>query len=162
MAASGASVQPFLVLVWPDAKAKIRTASFASNRGGKMIAAFAGIFACQLIGEFLVRAFALPLPGPVVGMFLLFAALLLRGGQGARAVPAPLGGVADGLLSHLSLLFVPASVGLMRYFDVLEANGLTLIVAIALSTALAQAATAITFQFLARSDARGSGATGPG
>jgi holin-like protein len=127
-----------------------------------MIVAFAAIFACQLIGEFVVRAFALPLPGPVVGMFLLFAALLLRGGKGARAVPAQLGGVADGLLGHLSLLFVPASVGLMRYFGVLEANALTLIAAIALSTALAQAATALTFQFLARSGAQGSGAEGSG
>lgn len=118
-----------------------------------MIAAFAGIFACQLIGEFVVRAFALPLPGPVLGMFLLFAALVLRGGKGARAVPAQFGAVADGLLSHLSLLFVPASVGLMRYFGVLEANAVTLIVAITVSTALAQAATALTFQFLAKSGA---------
>jgi holin-like protein len=123
-----------------------------------MIVAFAAIFACQLIGEFVVRAFALPLPGPVLGMFLLFVALLLRGGNGDRAVPGQLGTVADGLLGHLSLLFVPASVGLMRYFGVLEANALTLIVAIAVSTALAQAATALTFQYLARSDAEGSSA----
>lgn len=115
-----------------------------------MIAAFAGIFACQLLGEFLVRAFALPLPGPVLGMFLLFAALVARGGEGARAVPTQLGVAADGLLGHLSLLFVPASVGLMRYLDVLEANAVTLIVAIAVSTALAQAATAVTFRLLAK------------
>ncbi len=114
-----------------------------------MIAAFAGIFICQLLGEFIVRAFALPLPGPVLGMFLLLTALIARGGQGARAVPAQLGNAADGLLSHLSLLFVPASVGLMRYFDVLEANALTLILALAVSTALAMAATAVTFRLLA-------------
>lgn len=111
-----------------------------------MIAAFAGIFACQLLGEFVVRAFALPLPGPVLGMFLLFAALVARGG----AVPSQLGGAADGLLGHLSLLFVPASVGLMVYLDLLAANALTLIAAVAVSTALAQAATALAFRFLAR------------
>jgi holin-like protein len=113
-----------------------------------MVAAFAGIFVCQLLGEFIVHAFALPLPGPVLGMFLLFAALLLRGG---RAVPTQLGNAADGLLGHLSLLFVPASVGLMRYLDVLAANAVTLILALAISTALAQAATALTFRYLARS-----------
>ena len=85
-----------------------------------MVAAFAGIFICQLLGEFIVRAFALPLPGPVLGMFLLFAALIVRGDKGARPVPAQLGSAADGLLGHLSLLFVPASVGLMRYFDLLR------------------------------------------
>ncbi|HUO55079.1 MAG TPA: CidA/LrgA family protein [Rhodoblastus sp.] len=118
-----------------------------------MIAAFAGIFACQLLGEFIVRAFALPLPGPVLGMFLLFAALVLRAAKGARAVPPALAGAADGLLGHLSLLFVPASVGLMRYLDVLEANALTFLVAVIVSTILAQGATALTFRLLSRSNA---------
>jgi holin-like protein len=113
-----------------------------------MVAAFAGIFICQLLGEFIVRAFALPLPGPVLGMFLLFAALIVRGDKGARPAPAQLGSAADGLLGHLSLLFVPASVGLMRYFDLLAANAVTLILALAISTALAMAATAVTFHLL--------------
>jgi holin-like protein len=117
-----------------------------------MIAAFAGIFGCQLLGEFIVRAFALPLPGPVLGMFLLFAALVVRGGSGERAVPPQLGAAADGLLGHLSLLFVPASVGLMVYLDLLAANALTLILAVAISTALAQAATALTFRLFAKSN----------
>ncbi|MDI9849434.1 CidA/LrgA family protein [Rhodoblastus sp. 17X3] len=120
-----------------------------------MIAAFAGIFGCQLLGEFIVRAFALPLPGPVLGMFLLFAALVARGGGSGKGggnnadVPKQLGAAADGLLGHLSLLFVPASVGLMRYFDLLVANALTLVLALSISTALAMAATALTFRLLA-------------
>lgn len=120
-----------------------------------MIAAFAGIFGCQLLGEFIVRAFALPLPGPVLGMFLLFAALVARGGGSGKGgrdnadVPKQLGAAADGLLGHLSLLFVPASVGLMRYFDLLAANALTLVLALSISTALAMAATALTFRLLA-------------
>src|SRR6185369_5596889 len=93
-------------------------AKFHSAPERKMIAAFAGIFGCQLLGEFIVRAFALPLPGPVLGMFLLFVALVLRGGAGGKgaggkdagAVPKQIGAAADGLLGHLSLLFVPASV----------------------------------------------------
>lgn len=115
-----------------------------------MIAAFAGIFLCQSLGEVIVRAFALPLPGPVLGMGLLFLFLLLRGGQGARTIPAPLASAADGLLGHLSLLFVPASVGLMRYLGLLEANALTLTLAVAVSTILAMAATAATFRLLSQ------------
>jgi putative effector of murein hydrolase LrgA (UPF0299 family) len=113
-----------------------------------MISAFAGIFSCQLLGEILARAFALPLPGPVLGMALLFLFLLVRGGQGARKIPAPLAAAADGLLGNLSLLFVPAAVGLMRYFDLLAANALTVTVAVVVSTALAMAATAGTFRLL--------------
>ena len=122
-----------------------------------MIAALAGIFLCQLIGELLARGFDLPLPGPVLGMFLLFIILVLRGGRtqakgsASHAVPESLGAAADGLLGHLSLLFVPAAVGVMRYFDLLRANALAIVVAVALSTALAMAATALTFKALSPS-----------
>ena len=120
-----------------------------------MIAAFAGIFLCQLLGELLARAFNLPLPGPVLGMGLLFLFLLVRGvqarGTRAQAVPVSLAAAADGLLGHLSLLFVPAAVGVMRYFDLLRANALAIVAAIAISTVLAMAATALTFKALSPS-----------
>ena len=119
-----------------------------------MIAAFAGIFLCQLLGELLARAFNLPLPGPVLGMGLLFLFLLVRGvqarGTRAQAVPVSLATAADGLLGHLSLLFVPAAVGVMRYFDLLRANALAIGVAVALSTIFAMAATALTFRLFSR------------
>jgi len=115
-----------------------------------MIAALAGIFLCQLLGESLCRFFALPLPGPVVGMGLLFFFLLIRGGQGEKAVPKPLAAVSDQLLGHLSLLFVPAAVGVMRYFDVLSQYALLLTVTLVVSTALTLAATALTFQLLTK------------
>jgi putative effector of murein hydrolase LrgA (UPF0299 family) len=119
-----------------------------------MIAAFAGIFLCQLLGELLARAFNLPLPGPVLGMGLLFLFLLVRGvqarGTRAQAVPVSLAAAADGLLGHLSLLFVPAAVGVMRYFDLLRANALAIGVAVALSTIFAMAATALTFRLFSR------------
>jgi holin-like protein len=121
-----------------------------------MIGALAAIFLCQLIGETLVRAFALPLPGPVFGMALLFFVLLARGGQGEEKIPAPLASAADGLLGHLSLLFVPAAVGLMNYFGLLADNTLAIVLAVVVSTVLTMAATAATFQLLARSAANAS------
>jgi holin-like protein len=102
-----------------------------------------------LAGEFLVRALALPLPGPVLGMFLLFGFLMLRGGD-RQKVPEGIGAAADGLLGHMSILFVPASVGLMRYFDLLARDGVALLTAVAGSTILAIAVTALTFSLLSR------------
>ena len=46
------------------------------------------IFGCQLIGELIAVATGWPVPGPVIGMALLFVGLLVHGG-----VPGGLGGV---------------------------------------------------------------------
>ena len=65
----------------------------------------------QCAGEAISRLVSLPVPGPVIGMLLLFVALRARDG-----VPDSVGTAADGLAKHLSLLFVPAGVGVMMYF----------------------------------------------
>lgn len=67
------------------------------------------LLGCQLVGEVVVRWLGLPVPGPVLGMVLLFGVLSVRR-------PGPESGtlrVADGLLRHLQLLFVPVTVGIM-------------------------------------------------
>lgn len=91
-----------------------------------MIAAFALLFLCQLIGEILVRATGLPVPGPVVGLLILLALIWRRGG-----VSEDLDKISGNLLRHLSLLFVPAGTGVMvhaaRLSDEALAIGVTLI-----------------------------------
>jgi putative effector of murein hydrolase LrgA (UPF0299 family) len=126
-----------------------------------MIAAFAGIFSCQLAGELLARALNLPLPGPVLGMGLLFLILVARDRRGGQAAPDSLARAADGLLGHLSLLFVPAAVGVMRYFDLLRANAVAVAAAVAISTILAMAATALTFRLLSRTSGSAVAAKNP-
>jgi len=103
------------------------------------------ILACQLVGEFVVASTGIPFPGPVVGMVLLFVFLLTRG-----KVPDPLGQVADALLRNLSLLFVPAGVGVMLHFDLLETDALPLSVALLLSTLATIAVTASVMVLLTR------------
>lgn len=118
-----------------------------------MIAALAALLGCQLAGEVLVRAFALPLPGPVAGLGLLFLALVVRGrraGLAAPQVPAALGEVSDALLRNLSLLFIPASVGVIKYLDVLRDRAVPILLAILVSTTLALIVTAVTFRFVSR------------
>ncbi|MGD2173694.1 MAG: CidA/LrgA family protein, partial [Gammaproteobacteria bacterium] len=95
------------------------------------------ILACQLLGEFVVTGADIPFPGPVVGMVLLFVLLAIRG-----EVPRQLGQVADTLLSNLSLLFVPAGVGVMLHFDLLGTDALPLSIALVLSTLATIAVTA--------------------
>ena len=116
-----------------------------------MIAAIAGLLACQLAGEILVRAAGLPLPGPVAGMGLMFVFLAWRGRKDpAGAVPLELGRVADALLANLSLLFVPAAVGVVQYLGLLRAYAPALALAIAVSTVAAMVVTAATFRLVSR------------
>lgn len=105
-----------------------------------MIIGLLTLLSYQLVGEILVRAVNLPVPGPVLGMLLLFVTLLWRGGA-----PRDVTEVSSGLLAHLSLLFVPAGVGIVRYLPLLRAEGLTLGAVLALSTLLTLAVTGAVF-----------------
>ncbi len=110
-----------------------------------MLNALTLIFCCQLAGESLVTATALPIPGPVCGMALMFAGLLVRGG-----IPEDLGRVGDALLGNLSLLFVPAGVGVMLHLGLLRAEFLPISVALIGSTLITIAVTAALMQWLNR------------
>ena len=103
------------------------------------------ILTCQLLGEFTVSAAGLPLPGPVAGMLLLFTFLTIRG-----SVPEDLTTVASSLLNHLSLLFVPAGVGVMAHFELLGTDALPLSIALLVSTVLTIMVTATAMTIINR------------
>jgi len=105
----------------------------------------------ELAGETLVRVAGLPLPGPVVGMFALLGMLMLRG----RSWPE-LDEAATALLSHLSLLFIPAGVGVILHFRRLGAEWLPLLTALVLGTVITLAVTAWTLNALLQIHARTS------
>jgi holin-like protein len=118
-----------------------------------MIQAFLLLFLCQLVGEVASRIGISPLPGPVAGMGLLFLTLCWRGAtkkSGTHAVPHDLATLADGLLRHLSLLYVPVSVGIIERLDLVRAHPLAICAAIVISTIAAQGATALVFEHLLR------------
>lgn len=111
-----------------------------------MIASLSLILLCQLIGEALVRAVALPLPGPVLGLALLLVLLLLRDRSKWLAI-GPLvqdsKGTKDGvedvsrvLLANLSLLFVPAGVGVVQKLDIIATHGLAIAAALVISVVI--------------------------
>ena len=99
----------------------------------------------QCAGEAVSHVLGLPVPGPVVGMLLLFVALRIR-----DRIPDSISVAADALARHLSLLFVPAGVGVMMYFGRLAGEWLPIVVALVVSTVIALAVAALTFAALAR------------
>ena len=91
----------------------------------------------QLAGEVSVLVLRLPVPGPVLGMIMLFLTLLVRG-----HTPTSLDYASTALLSHLSLLFVPAGVGMIVHFDRISEEWVPISVALVLGTVITLAMTA--------------------
>jgi len=102
-----------------------------------MLFSFAILLVFQCLGEGLVFALGLPVPGPVAGMLLLFGALAVS--------PRLLDQVEQTgteLLRHLSLLFVPAGVGIFVSAASLSGHWLAIIVSVVVSTILTIVVTA--------------------
>ncbi len=91
----------------------------------------------QLAGEISVVLLRIPVPGPVLGMIMLFLTLLVR-----NRPTGSLGETSTALLSHLSLLFVPAGVGIIVHFDRLIEEWIPLTAALVVSTVVTMMATA--------------------
>lgn len=108
------------------------------------------LLGCQLIGEVVTRGLGLPLPGPVAGLLLLV--LLLRAWP---ALAEKLRPTVSVILANLSLLFVPAGVGVIANLDALSGNWLPLMAVLVASTVLAMLATVGTFILASRLTSRG-------
>jgi holin-like protein len=104
-----------------------------------MLRALTTLLVFQFLGESISYGLNAPIPGPVFGMALLFGYLLIRPTEAERLKPT-----AQELLRHLSLLFVPAGVGIMLYVERVRAEWLPITVSVLVSTALALVVTAAT------------------
>jgi holin-like protein len=108
-----------------------------------MLGAFVWLLGCQLVGEVTVQSLGLPVPGPVVGMMLLFGALVLRGGA-----PDGLRATGHALLRSLMLLLVPATTGVMLHVDRVGAEWLPIALAGIGGAAVTLVVTALTLRLL--------------
>lgn len=97
----------------------------------------------QLVGELVSRALKLPIPGPVIGMALLFVTLLVRGRIGDE-----LRSGASALLQHLSLLFVPAGAGIMLHLHRVADEWLPITFALIISTFAGMAVTVLVLKLM--------------
>jgi holin-like protein len=110
-----------------------------------MLFALATLLVFQCLGEGVSYLFGLPVPGPVIGMLLLLAFLVARPKTAEVIEPTALE-----LLRHLSLLFVPAGVGIMVSASAVSGDLFAVVVSIAVSTTLAIAVTALVMRTLLR------------
>lgn len=110
-----------------------------------MLASLTAIVLFEVAGDLLQQLTSVPIPGPVIGMALLLAALILTG-----RLTDGLDRAASGILSYLPMLFVPAGVGVMAHFDLIRAEWPAIMVALAGSSVLAIAVTAVTMSAVER------------
>jgi putative effector of murein hydrolase LrgA (UPF0299 family) len=109
-----------------------------ASREATIVSSFAVLLTFQCVGELIAYVTRIPIPGPVIGM-VLFLGVLSASPAFAQRVEY----VSRGLLSHLSLLFVPAGVGVMALAGEMKGQLIAISLAIVISTILSIAVTAM-------------------
>lgn len=103
----------------------------------------------QLLGTAINHLFLSMLPGPIIGLVLLLAYLMLRG-----EVSAPLSEAASSLLRYLPLLLVPPAVGVMVYAADIAADFWAIVSSLVLSVLIALAFCGVLMQKMIARQAR--------
>ena len=101
------------------------------------------IFGCLALGELIVYLTGIHFPSSIIGMILLTRFLHL-GWIKLHWVKA----FSDMLISHLGLFFVPPSVAILAYFDLIAKNFWSISVAIVVSTIIVMVVTGHVYQFI--------------
>ena len=108
-----------------------------------MIQTITTLLIFQAIGESISFALSLPIPGPVIGMVLLFFYLVFVKSAAEKLAPVSLE-----LLKHLSVLFIPAGVGIMVHAQRVAAELLPIAVALTVSAVVSIVVTAVVVRAL--------------
>lgn len=111
-----------------------------------MLGSLTVILLCQLVGEIITNVTGLPIPGPVIGMVLLFCALVFC----PKQLPDDIEATGGFLLRYLALLFVPAGVGIITHLDVLARFWAPIAGAVTIGTVVTIAVTGGVMQFMNR------------
>ena len=117
-----------------------------------MVPAFLVLLVYQFAGDLLRQMLALPVPGPVIGMSILAAALAFRkeGPTSRSPITDSLEHTAEALIRHMGLLFVPAGVGLIAEIGVLRSEWLPIAAGLIGSTLLSLAVTGLVMHWSIR------------
>ncbi|MFL6517147.1 MAG: CidA/LrgA family protein [Bacillus sp. (in: firmicutes)] len=109
----------------------------------RTIAQFLTILVIYLIGTRLVTWLDLPIPGSIVGMALLFIALV-SGVCKLKWVEA----AAQLHIKHITLLFIPFVVGVWHFAGIFKVAGIKLAIILAASSLVVLLVTAFIAEFL--------------
>ncbi|WP_405103884.1 CidA/LrgA family protein [Oceanobacillus sp. FSL H7-0719] len=97
----------------------------------KIIVHIAALYALLLIGNWIQDILSLSIPGSVIGMLLLFFLLKLKVIKFAW--------IKEGtqlILNHLTLFFIPVTIGFINYLELFTGRGILLLLTALFSTAL--------------------------
>lgn len=111
----------------------------------KVVAQIALLEAFYLLGNAVSSAMHIPIPGNIIGMLLLFMALIIR--------IIPVKWIEKGsrlLLNNLPLLFIPITVGVMNEFQLFAGSGIILFFITLISTVLVMIASGLTSHYLTK------------
>lgn len=99
------------------------------------------LFAFELLGQYIAHFLPFAIPGSVVGMLLLGAALI--------AGVVKLEWVEEGaalLIKYMAVMFVPLGVGLVAYLSVLQNAALPFMLSTVISTFVTMAVAGVVFE----------------
>lgn len=95
----------------------------------RVVAQIIILFLYSFLGTFIVESLHIKFPGSIVGLLLLLLSLQFK------IIPVNL--IRDGagfLLAILPLFFIPATVGVMNYPELVSLQGLLLVISVIIST----------------------------
>lgn len=101
------------------------------------------LYAFFMLGNFLQAILHIPISGSIIGLFLLLGALILK--------IIPVSAIKQGsefLLLFLTLLFVPATIGIIKYPFLFSIQGALVVFIVILSTIITMIIVGITSQFI--------------
>lgn len=120
--------------------------------GFKIAVQVALLYGIYRMGVFIQDSFHLFIPGSIIGMLMLFLLLVIRG-RFTRFIKNG----CEFFLKHLQLFFLPATVGIISYFNLFRGKGMWLIVISMISTFIVMMASAVSSRLLAKERGKAKG-----
>ena len=111
--------------------------------GGIMLREFIIIFIINYIGTIISKTLALPIPGTIIGLLLLFALLYYK-----IIKLNMIENVANFLLANMTIFFMPPTVKIMDSYQLLQGNFIKFVVLIIVSTVITMGVTGKVVQFM--------------
>ncbi len=112
-------------------------------QGVKIASQIGLLYIIYMIGRLIQHTFALPIPGSIIGMTILFILLMTN-----RIKATWIQDGSSWMMKHLVLFFIPATVGIIGYFSFFSGKGSLLVLIVLVSTALVLVISGITGQFV--------------
>ena len=109
-----------------------------------VIKGFLWLLGFQLLGELIARSFGWLVPGPVIGLVLMFALLLFI------PTPEPLVKTSDTLIKNLGVMFLPPGAGLFFLPPEILGQWPALVAAVVVGTAISITLCALLLRLLVR------------